>query len=295
MLLRTHSEGLAPIHCAIRNGVDVENEKRLIDFIVAQTKEGSGGALPSTAYGDLCLHVAASCNNREAILSLLEAGENISATNRSNLTAVDIARANGYMDLQPLLRLEPPAPYEINSIFRSCEEDNLGLLSWVLPVGRMARLNETRDAAGRTMLMVASSAGSLGIIEHLVRAGAWLDATDSRGFSAMHFAAEAGADQAMKLLTRLGANILLPAGATSGMTPVHVACSSNHVDCVKTMLEVIPHKSTEILASRTHFGDTPLQIFCQIGSVEGVNLVLRSHGDVNVQDRNGVTPLMVPF
>lgn len=62
-----------------------------------------------------------------------------------------------------------------------------------------------------------------------------LDAADSQGLTALHWAAMAGSTRVLRRLLAAGAS--REAAAADGMTPLHLAAKAGHVGAVQTLLE----------------------------------------------------------
>ena len=79
--------------------------------------------------------------------------------------------------------------------------------------------------------------------------------------------------------------------------PIHIACFSGHVDCVKYILEKFGEEKEVFINKRLqkHFGYTPLHVVCEYGRSSGdceiVELLLKNGAGVNSLDDDGYSPL----
>ena len=71
-----------------------------------------------------------------------------------------------------------------------------------------------------------------------------------------------------------------------GRTPLHVACSLGHADCV----EVLLNSGAAVDVKRDADGWTPLHCSCEKGELDCVKLLLDSGASLEVEDKYGDTP-----
>ena len=97
----------------------------------------------------------------------------------------------------------------------------------------------------------------------------------SFGYSKLHEAAINGHTNLLKSLLSDGSNSIDVNGKTidGGCTPLHLAVSADHADCVK---ELLKHPKTDVHVIDT-FGRTPVQI-AEHSCKSDVAKLLRSHG-----------------
>jgi ankyrin repeat protein len=97
-----------------------------------------------------------------------------------------------------------------------------------------------RDVSGATPLMHAALGGMKDMTSRLLDAGAMLNATDSVGWTALHFAARSpsGADAAgliINIISQSGESVDIP--DSGGTTPLIVAAAHNNTAAVRLLLE----------------------------------------------------------
>lgn len=91
-----------------------------------------------------------------------------------------------------------------------------------------------RDQSHKTSLHVAAEKGFLACAHVLVQAGAQLDVLDRNQLSPLMLAALNGKSVVVKYLMRVGADITLK--GEDGMTGLHMAAKSGHLDTCKIIL-----------------------------------------------------------
>jgi ankyrin repeat protein len=145
-------------------------------------------------------------------------------------------------------------------------------------------LARSADSAGSTALKQSAYAGTLGIMEALIEAGADVKASNRRRATALHWATSD--PMKAKLLLLHGADV--DARTVDGRTALHVATMQpSGARVVKLLLEV----GADVDA-RTMTGNTPL--FGAAAAGLDNTLLLLDHGaDPNLPSQNGATPLMV--
>ena len=191
------------------------------------------------------LHLAASLGDLERVRQLLEAGVRVDSVKEDGNTALHCASIMGHTSVVELL-IE--------------EEADL----------------EATGNSGATPLMMAASMGHLGVVRALLGAGARPDTRHQFGkTTAIHFAAEVGRDEVVKLLCDLGADV--EAEKVTGGTALHTAVDANMSDTVAVLVEHCGARVDALL-----MGDTsPLYLAAQRGHTEVARQLLRLGARVN--------------
>ena len=141
---------------------------------------------------------------------------------------------------------------------------------------------EAIDSHGRTALHYAAIEGNQQVLERLLEAGTSIDSTDNLSLPALHHAILHGHHDAMVLLLEKGANL----EAVHGSTPLHAACRSGHFKMVEYLLD-----RGSKMDDRTKFGSTPLHFAADQGQDSCVRAMITRGADPNVVDNVGVSPL----
>lgn len=148
---------------------------------------------------------------------------------------------------------------------------------------------DTRDSGGRTALLVATAANHVEVARLLVAAGADVNAKDGQNDSPYLLAAASGHLEILRLTLAHGAD--LRSVNRYGGTGLIPAAHYGHVDTVRELL------TTRIDIDHVNrLGWTALLEAVILGDggprhTEIVRLLVNAGANVNLPDRNGVTPL----
>ena len=137
-------------------------------------------------------------------------------------------------------------------------------------------------------LRIAAHNGDVQALNKILKANVDINATNPGGSSALHLAARAGQDDAVKLLLaeeRCATNV---PDKTHGETPLHEAVFWGHVECCRKLLEAKADPNT-----KNHSGQTPRDL-AEDMRFEDVLQVLRDDGRSNPADGGGSTPIDEP-
>ena len=127
----------------------------------------------------------------------------------------------------------------------------------------------------------------VGAVRSLLDEGAGVNEAQSDGMTALHWAAELGNVELVRLLVEAGAD-LEAVTRIGGLTPLHVGAEVGQAATVRALLEAGAKARV-----RNVNGSTPLHFAALSGSVEAVDGLADHGADVNArEDRWGQTPLM---
>lgn len=118
------------------------------------------------------------------------------------------------------------------------------------------------DKSGRTLLILAVIEGDLTLVETLLKCGASINYQDkSKGYSALHFAAQEQRHEIVKALIDAGSN--LEARDSYGNTPLNRATfySRGQGDTIKVLLDCGADPN-----NKNDYGVTPLSLAKQIAN-----------------------------
>ena len=148
---------------------------------------------------------------------------------------------------------------------------------------------ESRDARGRTPLLLATHGHHLPVVRWLIGRGADVNAQDRQRDSAFLLAGARGYTEIVRATLRAGARLDIT--NRYGGTALIPACHHGHVDTVRLLL------STDIDVDHVnHLGWTALLEAVILGDggpahQQIVRLLLGRRAQPNLADRDGVTPL----
>ncbi|XP_064633189.1 ankyrin-2-like [Lineus longissimus] len=176
---------------------------------------------------------------------------------------------------------------------------NFGDLAEMLLTKRI--LKEVRAKDGATPLFLAASHGAVKVLNILIAAGCSVNAQISRGITALHSAAQRGYVEIINILCAAGCDIDPIADfvdkndevVLAGTTPLHVATASGKRYCVEALLK---HGADPNLkyTSKEHGKDiTSFHLAINKQSEIICRILLKYGGDINAQNGEGFTPLML--
>jgi len=137
-------------------------------------------------------------------------------------------------------------------------------------------------------LIVDSAKGLLSKVEEYIRTGVNINGTDSKGNSALMFAANSGKFEIVKLLLENGANPN-QRNFVEGFTPIFDAIKNGHYDIVKLLIE-----SGADLSVTDNQGNTPLLVSIYNNNSDQITIALiEANSDVNYRNSlDGFYPLI---
>ena len=137
-------------------------------------------------------------------------------------------------------------------------------MAQLIPEKDLRKLLDSRDACGRTPLLLASSQGQTKAVREILL------------LSSQEFGEKAARD-------------LLGARETSGRNSLFLACKAGHLETAKLLLD--NYKGCDWQTS-DHGGKSPLYTASFYGHSKIVRLLLSQGADANQGHGNGITPLM---
>ncbi|KAK8381499.1 hypothetical protein O3P69_018525 [Scylla paramamosain] len=154
----------------------------------------------------------------------------------------------------------------------------------------VARESKTRVRLD-VCLLWACVQGAADLVEMLLEAGASVDARDNSGLSALHLAAEKGADEVLRALLKSGAKVGGPWewDGNEEFTPLMLAARSGCLEAVRVLIEGGAKPDTGLNTS----GETALHQAVRAASPECVQLLIEAGATVNPTVLYSETPLHV--
>lgn len=176
------------------------------------------------------------------------------------------------------------------ALHAAVEQQNLGKLQTLLSRPESLRLLETRDARGRTALLLATALGHADMATSLIDAGADVNAQDNQRDSPYLLAGANGHLPILRLALAHGAD--LRSVNRFGGTALIPAAERGHIEAVRLLIAAgvdVNHVN--------RLGWTALMeaVILSDGGLAHQNIagqLLAAGADVNLPDHDGVTPLV---
>ncbi|RXN35314.1 E3 ubiquitin- ligase mib1 isoform X1 [Labeo rohita] len=145
-----------------------------------------------------------------------------------------------------------------------------------------------QDSEGDTPLHDAISKKRDDMLSVLLEAGADVTITNNNGFNALHHAALRGNPSAMRvLLSKLPRPWIVDEKKDDGYTALHLAALNNHVE----VAELLVHQGSANLDIQNANQQTALHLAVERQHTQIVRLLVRAEAKLDVQDKDGDTPL----
>ncbi len=210
---------------------------------------------------------------------LLNYGANIDAQDKEGQALLCFAVSGNNLDMVQFL-LDRGASIEVQDksgytpILYAAQSGKWGVVKLFIDNG--AKFNNETTFQG-TPLHFAVQEGNLGMVQFLLDKGANIEAQDAYNRKPLHIAVDANRLNVVSLLLDRGTN--LKATDMYGKTPLDLAIQKGYEDIV----EVLKRKQLDL--------DKKLLISAEKGDLEKVRDSIRQGANVNVQSRQGWTPL----
>uniref|UniRef100_A0A8C1KBT6 Ankyrin repeat domain 52a n=1 Tax=Cyprinus carpio TaxID=7962 RepID=A0A8C1KBT6_CYPCA len=305
--------GMFPLHlaCFPLNNTALTFAGQLYSIVLSMSKEHvlSAGFDINTPdnFGRTCLHAAASGGNVECLNLLLSSGADMNKKDKFGRTPLHYAAANGRYQCVVVL---VGAGAEVN------ERDRSGCIPLHYSAASTAFCRTDRPHASTHQNQEDGEKESFLCVEHLLDNGAAPSLCNTKGYSAVHYAAAHGNKQNLELLilkemtfplsfccqVESGhwecVTVLIESGAyvdacdPVGRSVLYVASQKGHARCVELLL--CQSASCLLAEHRSKWG--PLHVAAANGHSECLRMLLCSERGadlVNVTDAEGQTPLML--
>jgi ankyrin repeat protein len=133
-------------------------------------------------------------------------------------------------------------------------------------------------------LHFAAEYGHVEVVKILLEKGANIGAQNQNGYTPLHFAAEYGHVEVVKILLEKGANI--EAQNQNAYTTLHFAAEKGNFAVIKILLEKVAD-----IEAKSQNGYTPLHLAAGDGNVEVVKILLEKGANIEAQNLYAYTPL----
>ena len=207
--------------------------------------------------GRTALMVAISTGNLEAAQLLVEAGANVNVMTKTGVTALMLAVQGGPGSL-PIVKALLDAHAYVNAGFRVCRVFGGG--------ATVANANSYTRAAQGTALGVASSTGSVEVVQALLASNGDVNLKQCDGKAPVTIAASNGRPDIVRLL--LAAKADVNAVEEDGKTALMLAAEKGHVQVVQALLA-----ANADVNAKTRDGSAALTLALQNGHQEVAKLL----------------------
>lgn len=271
----------------------------------------------------LCEHataliIAAARDAVGMVQDLIEAGADLYATDATGITALELARRHQHPEVIALLETatakQPRKADPGADLIFAAEKGDSALVKQLLAAGADPNQRDSRPRSkGFTPLMLAARAGCRETVLALLDGGANLALKDDAdpgsdsgfnfllseggfedlleaGFSmyrtVLHWAAEKGNAEIIRLLIERGADVNAPDRAK--LTPLHMAAGIGALETVRHLLKAGADPNV-----RARDQQTPLHNACRGGNLEIAQALLAAGARLELKNEEGNTPLLV--
>ncbi|CAB1329969.1 unnamed protein product [Coregonus sp. 'balchen'] len=317
--------GMFPLHLAVLYGFSdccrkLLSSGQLYSIVSSMSKEHvlSAGFDINTPdnFGRTCLHAAASGGNVECLNLLLSSGTDLNQRDQSGRTPLHYAAANGRYQCTVTL---VSAGAEVN------EPDHTGCTPLHYSAASQAFCRMDRHFPGTLQSEEDGDKESYFCLEHLLDNGADPSLVNSKGYSAVHYAASHGNKQNLELLLEMSFNALGDIESSIPVSPLHLAADNGHWQALSVLTETAAYvdvqdasgRSVLYLASQRGYVRcvevllaqgascllnenshmwTPLHVAAANGHTECLHMLVDSGEEAdltNITDTQGQTPLML--
>ena len=235
-------------------------------------------------YGSTPLHLASEGGHVGVARILIDRGADATAKNNNGSTLLHLA---SYQQRMEFVRFLLDLGADVTA------RDNEGLTPLHLAFGHRhlfvaSLLSETPQITDNIISgprrPASFSLERVEIIRCLIERNADAAAQDNNGLTALHMASSSGHMDIACLLIEHGADVA--ARSKHGLTPLHLALQNGNVEVARFLVE----RGADATA-RHNNGLTPLHLASFLGDMGLVQLILEHGGDVTARDKKGLTPL----
>uniref|UniRef100_A0AAQ4Q1Q0 Ankyrin repeat domain 52a n=1 Tax=Gasterosteus aculeatus aculeatus TaxID=481459 RepID=A0AAQ4Q1Q0_GASAC len=324
--------GMFPLHLAVLYGFSdccrkLLSSGQLYSIVSSMSKEHvlSAGFDINTPdnFGRTCLHAAASGGNVECLNLLLSSGTDLNKRDIMGRTPLHYAAANGRYQCTVTLvsagaEVNEPDQTGCTPLHYSAASQAFSRFSLLLCLehlldngadpsmvnskgysavhyaayhGNKQNLElavHDENICDRPPLLPQADKGHWQALRVLTETAAYVDMQDAAGRSVLYLAAQKGYARCVEVLLAQGASCLLNDNRLM-WTPIHVAASNGHSDCLRMMIDYGEEGDLTNVADK--FGQTPLMLAVLGGHTDCVHYLLEKDALPDAKDKRGSTSL----
>lgn len=228
--------------------------------------------------GNTPLIEAVLANQVDCVKVLIKKRADLNATNKDGRTAWKEAATRGYNEITGLLE---KAGAKVPTLIGSAQSGDVETLNLFLSLDPKAI--EVKDADGMTILMLATQANQIPVMEVLVGKGAGLEVRDKDGNTPLFQAVISEKRDAARFLLEKGADV--NTRLSNGKTPLMTAAETGTKEMIKLLLD---HGANVRVIDRQH-GWNALMFAVMASHTEAVEILLGQPIRIDAIDRNGKT------
>ena len=231
---------------------------------------------PVDRHGRTPLHHAAASGECGSIGVLVELGSNVnSVDNEGNTPLKWSLMCERYAAMEELLKYGGVKDVECR--LGSKSSDDLRRQEFVAALDEETLLG---------LLFQSASTGDVQTVSAILEGGCPVDAVNSKGHCALHYAAEGGAVEVIGVLVERGLDVNRE--NNDGLTPLHAASAFDKLEAVRELLRLGANSSLTVVAGK---GGTPLHQAAVMGHKEIVSVLLDAGCPIDVVDIVGRSAL----
>ncbi|KAK9828842.1 hypothetical protein WJX72_002378 [[Myrmecia] bisecta] len=231
---------------------------------------------------------ASSGGHSGVLTKLLVAGADITVVDRTGRTALHWAAEKGHVEAVSVL---VAAMAEANMDLHALDSEGLSaaqlgaVKGFVDVVAKVLDRSRTKDEKNLTALHLAIQNGLDSLVRSLLALPSCdINARDTDGLAALHWAASTGASGILSQLVGAGCDVDAP--TNDGWTALHEAANNGHVDVVRQLLNAASQVN-----AKTSNGSTALHNAAANGHAQIAQLLLDAGADCDIQALSGTTAL----
>ncbi|CAG2243985.1 unnamed protein product [Mytilus edulis] len=173
---------------------------------------------------------------------------------------------------------------KVTPLMLACSSGNIDLIKFLLT--KDVHINAF-NSLGSTPLLEACIKNNVKACSLLLENKAKVDCFNKNGDTPLHLACQAGQTEILNLLLKYDIDTCINRPNVKGYTPFYLAISNGHIEIANT---IIKHGADPNYQNED--GSTPLHIACETNKLEMVKTLLVQYNvDINKEDNKGRTPL----